>query len=97
MSAIIYSSSDLSQQQGTDWPRVQLCEHIAATALFKIVVTPHFTHTGRHAKLKSGDHNEVAQKIGYLVKLELWNSYPPCHAPLDGNYDFVADKMMTYQ
>ena len=29
------------------------------TALFKIVVTPHFAHTGGHAKLRSGDHNEV--------------------------------------
>ena len=43
------------------------------TALFKIVVTPHFGYMGGHAKYKSGVHS-------YLVKLELWNSYPPCLA-----------------
>ena len=45
----------------------------ADTALFKIVVTPHFGYMGGHAKYKSGVHS-------YLVKLELWNSYPPCLA-----------------
>ena len=44
-----------------------------STALFKIVVTPHFRYMGGHAKYKSGVHS-------YLVKLELWNSYPPCLA-----------------
>ena len=47
--------------------------YLSTTALFKIVVTPHFGYMGGHAKYKSGVHS-------YLVKLELWNSYPPCLA-----------------